>query len=98
VDYMATKQGMSEALNSIVGGASDLYAASGAQVKLAIAMLVERAVASGEISLELDPLDLLRAVAGVAKINAGANWQQSARRLVDVLIAGVRTRPPSGSL
>jgi AcrR family transcriptional regulator len=94
VDYIATKQGMSEALNSIVGGASDLYAASGAQVKPAMAMLVERAVSSGEVSLDLDPLDLLRAVAGVANINAGPNWQQSARRLVDVLIAGVRTRTP----
>src|SRR5580698_538469 len=28
VDYMATKHGMSEALNSIVGGASDLYSAT----------------------------------------------------------------------
>src|ERR1700710_2006963 len=28
VDYMATKHGMSEVLNSIVGGASDLYSAS----------------------------------------------------------------------
>jgi AcrR family transcriptional regulator len=92
VDYIATKQGMSEALNSIVGGTSDLYAASGAQVKLAIAMLVERAVSSGEISLELDPLDLLRALAGVANISSSPNWKQSARRLVDILIAGVRTR------
>jgi AcrR family transcriptional regulator len=92
VDYMATKQGMSEALNSIVGGTSDLYAASGAQVKLAVAVLVERAVSSGKISLELDPLDLLRALAGVANISSGPNWQQSARRLVDILIAGVRTR------
>lgn len=91
VDYIATKQVMAEALNSLVGGASDLYAASGAQVKHAIAMLVARAVASGEIRLDLDPLDLLRALAGVANVSSGPNWEQSAKRLVDILIAGVRT-------
>ncbi len=91
VDYIATKQVMAEALNSLVGGTCDLYAASGAQIKLAIARLVDRAVASGEIRLDLDPLDLLRALAGVANLNADANWEQSAKRLVDILIAGVRT-------
>ena len=68
VDYMETKHGMSEALNSLVGGTSDLYAASGAQVKKAIAMLVDNAAASGDIRLPIDPLDLLRALAGVATI------------------------------
>jgi hypothetical protein len=33
VDYIATKHGMYEVLNSIVGGTSDLYSASTAQVK-----------------------------------------------------------------
>jgi hypothetical protein len=66
VDYIAAKHGMSEVLNSIVGGTSDLYSASTARVKQAIAKLVERAVASGDIRLDLDPLDLLRALAGVA--------------------------------
>lgn len=90
VDYLAAKQGMAEVLNSVVGGASALYAASGDQVKQAIGMLVERATASGDIRLDLDPLDLLRAIAGVANISAGPGWGQSAKRLVDILIAGVR--------
>jgi hypothetical protein len=46
VDYMAIKHGMFEVFNSIVGGTSDLYSASTAQVEQAIARLVERAVAS----------------------------------------------------
>jgi AcrR family transcriptional regulator len=92
VDYMATKHGMSEVLNSIVGGASDLYSASTAQVKGAIATLVDRAVASGDIRLDLDPLDLLRALAGVANIGLGHDGERAAKRLVDILIAGVRTQ------
>ena len=92
VDYMATKHGMYEALNSIVGGTSDLYSASTAQVKQAIAGLTDRAVASGEIRLNLDPLDLLRALAGVANISSGPDGKQAAKRMVDILIAGIRTQ------
>jgi AcrR family transcriptional regulator len=92
VDYIATKHGMHEVLNSIVGGTSDLYSASTVQVKQAIAKLVERAVVSGDIRLELDPLDLLRALAGVANIGLGPDGERAAKRLVDILIAGVRMR------
>jgi AcrR family transcriptional regulator len=92
VDYMATKHGMYEALNSIVGGTSDLYSASTAEVKQAIAKLIDRAVASGDIRLDLDPLDLLRALAGVANISSGPDGKQAAKRMVDILIAGVRTQ------
>jgi AcrR family transcriptional regulator len=92
VDYIATKHGMSEVLNSIVGGTSDLYSASTAQVKQAIAKLVENAVASGDIRLDLDPLDLLRALAGVASVGLGSDGERAAKRLVDILIAGVRAQ------
>jgi AcrR family transcriptional regulator len=92
VDYIATKHGMYEALNSIVGGTSDLYSASTAQVKQAIAKLVGRAVASGDIRLDLDPLDLLRALAGVANVSSGPVGERAAKHLVEILIAGIRTR------
>lgn len=90
IDYMATKHGMSEALNSLVGGTSDLYATSGAQAMEALHMLVDRAVDAGEIKIEIDPLDLLRALAGVANINAGPQWQIAAKHLVDIIIAGLQ--------
>jgi AcrR family transcriptional regulator len=92
VDYMTAKHGMSEVLNSIVGGTSDLYAASGAQVKEVIARLVDGAVASDDVRLDLDPLDLLRALAGVATLSARPDSKQAAKRLVDILIAGIRTQ------
>jgi AcrR family transcriptional regulator len=88
VDYIATKHGMYEVLHSIVGGASDLYSASTTRVKRAIAKLVERAVASGDIRLDLDPTDLLRALAGVAYIGLGTGGERAAKHLVDILIAG----------
>jgi AcrR family transcriptional regulator len=90
VDHIATKKLLGGVLNSIVGGTSDLYAEAGAQIKAAMTMLVDNAVACGDIRLDLDPLDMLRAVAGVANINSDPNWEESAKRLVDILIAGIR--------
>ncbi len=90
VDYMATKHGMYEALNSLAGGTSDLYLASTAQLKQAIAKLIDRAVVSGDIRLDIDPLDLLRALAGVANVSAGPDGKRAAKHMVDILVAGVR--------
>ncbi len=97
VDHIATKQVMSPALASMVGGPSELYCESGAIVKAAIALLVDRAVASGAIRLDIDPLDLLRALAGVAGISSAPGWEESAKRLVDILITGVRIPTSDGS-
>ncbi|WP_422928926.1 TetR/AcrR family transcriptional regulator [Singulisphaera sp. PoT] len=90
VDHIATKQVMSPVLASMVCGTSELYAESGEQIKSAMALLVERAVAAGEIRLDIEPLDLLRALAGVAGISSAPGWEASAKRLVDILIAGMR--------
>lgn len=92
VDYMATKRGMYEALNSIVGGTSELYSASSEQMKRAIAKLIDRAVESGDIRLDIDPIDLLRALAGVTNVSPGPDGTQAAKRMVDILMAGIQTR------
>jgi AcrR family transcriptional regulator len=90
VDYIATKQIIAPALNTLVGGPSKVYEASGAQITGAIRALVDRAIESGDIRRDLDPLDLLRALIGVSNVACGPDWQQSARRLVDILITGSR--------
>lgn len=89
IDYIATKHGMYAALNSLTDGTSDLYAKSGKQISEAIELLTARAVANHDIRLEIDPLDLLRAVAGVANVSAGPHWKVAATRLVDIMIAGL---------
>jgi hypothetical protein len=53
------------------------YSASTAQMKQAMAKLVDRAVASGDIRLDLGPLDLLRALAGVANIGLGPDGERA---------------------
>jgi AcrR family transcriptional regulator len=91
VDYFATKQIIGPALATMVGGPSKVYEASGALITNAIEGLVRRAIESGEIRADLEPLDLLRALVGVANVMPGPGWKESARRLVDILIAGSRS-------
>ncbi|HEY1577996.1 MAG TPA: TetR/AcrR family transcriptional regulator [Terracidiphilus sp.] len=90
VDHIAAKQIIAPALNSVVGGPSKLYEGSYGLVHGAIDTLVKRAIKSGDIRKDLDPFDLLRALIGVSHIATGPGWQQSARRLVDILITGSR--------
>lgn len=90
VDYIATKQIIAPALNTLVCASSKVYEASGELVKGAIRRLVGRAIESGDIRPDLDPFDLLRALVGVSNVAAEPGWQQSARRLVDILIVGSR--------
>jgi AcrR family transcriptional regulator len=88
VDYAATKKVIAPALQRMTGGTSELYATSGAQIKGAMSLLVSRAVANGDIRLDIDPLDLLRAVMGVADTHPG--WQNTARRLIDIMLQGMK--------
>jgi len=90
VDYIATKQIIAPALNTLVGGPLKVYEASRARVQGAMHALVKRAIESGDIRRDLDPVDLLRALIGVSNVASGPEWRQSARRLVDILISGSR--------
>src|ERR1700740_274777 len=90
VDYIATKHIIAPALNTLVGGPSKLYEGSRGQIQGAIDALVKRAIKTCDIRRDLEPFDLLRALIGVSHVASGPDWQQSARRLVDILITGSR--------
>jgi AcrR family transcriptional regulator len=90
VDYIATKKIIAPALNTLVGGHSKVFEASYNQIWDAIRALVKRAIKSGDIRKDLDAIDLLRALIGVSNVASSPDWQQSARRLVDILITGSR--------
>jgi AcrR family transcriptional regulator len=90
VDYIAAKHIIAPALNSVAGGPSRLYEGSRSLVQGAIEELVKRAKKSGDVRRDIDASDLLRAVIGVSYVSSGGDWQRSARRLVDILIAGSR--------
>ena len=90
VDAIAAKQLIAPALNTLVGDHKKVFEASYAQMHEALRALVKRATKSGDIRKDLDPMDLLRALVGVSNVATSPDWQQSARRLVEILILGAR--------
>jgi len=90
VDYIATKQIIAPVLNTFVGGPTKLYEGSRVRIQGAIDGLVKRAIKSGDMRKDLEPFDLLRALIGVSHVASSPDWQQSAKRLVDILISGSR--------
>jgi AcrR family transcriptional regulator len=99
VDYIAAKHLIAPALNTLCGDhskafensyASKVFESSYGQIWEAIRSLVKRAIKSGDIRKDLDPIDLLRALIGVANVATTPDWQQSARRLVEILLIGSR--------
>jgi AcrR family transcriptional regulator len=92
VDYVATKKVIAPALQRMAGGTSELYAGTLDQITGAMNLLVSRAVASGDIRLDIDPFDVLRAVISVADESPG--WQKRARQLIDIILQGLKQISP----
>jgi AcrR family transcriptional regulator len=90
VDYIATKRLIAPSLGPLTGRSSALYATSAELITGAISTLVKRAVAGGHVRKDIDPSDLLRAMIGVSYQNPDAGWEASARRIIDLLMDGLR--------
>lgn len=92
IDHLATKLVIAAALNSLVG-ASKVFDENRPRVHGAVTSIFERAIASGDIRPDIDPVDILRCIVGVTYFGTSEDWKKSATRLVDILILG--SRPPS---
>src|SRR5262249_53154954 len=96
VEFVATKKGMAAALALASHKPSELMAFSYERLTKAIGMLLERAVAAGELRTDVSPEDLLRALIGMCLLHEGPGWQKSVVRLLDVLVDGLRVKPDAG--
>jgi AcrR family transcriptional regulator len=92
VDYIATKRIIAPSLAAAAARAPALHKSSAELITGAISTLVKRAIASGDVRKDIDPSDLLRAMVGVSYGNPDAGWEASARRLIDILMDGLRRK------
>lgn len=90
IDFLETKQGIGSVLDTLIGGSEPLYSGTPARLSPPIGLLVERANAGGGIRIDMAPLDLLRAIAGIATIRPAAAWKQQAATLIDLLLRGAQ--------
>lgn len=93
VDFLVTKHGLATALQSDQARFETLHAYFLERLVPVCAELLEAAVAAGEIRGDIDPQGLMRAVGSLCA-GAGDDPHYDARRMVELLIGGLR-RPPS---
>jgi len=93
IDHVAGKMLIIPAMNTIAGGSLRLMEGSRSLIHTAFVASVKRAIGSGDLRSDTDPNDFVRALVGIFHTTASPGWEQSARRLVDILIAGSRSTP-----
>jgi AcrR family transcriptional regulator len=90
VEFVATKKGMSAALAIAMKNSSELTAFSIERLTLALAGLLQRAVAAGQVRGDIAPEDLLRTLVGLCLVQSGPGWQDHVLRMIDVFVDGLR--------
>jgi AcrR family transcriptional regulator len=93
IDHVAAKTLIIPAMNTVAGGSLRLIEGSRSLIHTAFVASVKRAITSGDLRSDTDPNDFVRALVGVFHTTAFPGWEPSARRLVDILIAGSRSTP-----
>lgn len=91
IDHVVGKTLIIPAMNTVAGGSLRLIEGSRSLVHTAFVTAVKRAIDSGDLRADTDPNDFVRALIGVFHTTAIPGWEPSARRLVDILIAGSRS-------
>ncbi|WP_410640335.1 TetR/AcrR family transcriptional regulator [Amycolatopsis sp. lyj-346] len=89
VDFLATKHGLAGALQSDNAGFESLHAYFIDRLVPVCAELLDAAAAAGEIRAEVRPLELMRGVGNLC-VGADTDPRYDARRLVGILLAGLR--------
>jgi AcrR family transcriptional regulator len=92
VDYMTTKRGMADALRAVIASGGNPYAQSRDRLLAAITTLLEAGAAAGTVRPDVEPADVLASLSGVSLVTAGRGQPDQARRLLDLLMDGLRYR------
>lgn len=90
IDFMVTKQGLAAVLQSDDPCFDPLHAYFLDRLVPVCARLLDAAAEAGEIRSDLEPCELVRGVGGICA-GAGRTRRYDARKLVGVLVAGLRT-------
>ncbi|KOG43658.1 TetR/AcrR family transcriptional regulator [Streptomyces resistomycificus] len=94
IDYLATKQGMGDALKAVIAsGDEDPFAESLDRISTAISTLLHAGAEVGVLRSDVDPLDVGFSLGGVLLITSDKGLRDRAGRMLDLLLDGLRHRP-----
>ncbi len=99
IGYLANKQIHADVLNCLISGQDDegsdtLCTLSADAIVEALTLLMQRAREAGDIHQPIEPLELLCAIAGVATFGVDTDWEAGAKRLVGLMVSGLRNPMP----
>src|SRR5271168_4740981 len=91
IEHVSSKKLIMPAMDTVTGGAMRLIEGARSLIHTTFIDSVKRTIVSGELRADTNPDDFVRALVGVFHTTALPGWEQSARRIVDILIAGSRS-------
>jgi len=92
VDYMAAKRGMGEALRAVVASGADPFAHTKGRLLESVRTLLTPGVEGGLMRDDVSPDDVLKQMSAISLITADQPDRDQARRLLDLLVDGLRYR------
>ena len=95
VDYVASKRGLAMTLKQASEGHDELFADMRAKMLASLQTMTDAAAADGRIRRDVEPADLLRTLGGLCMMSDQAEWKEQARRMVALLMDGLRYGAPA---
>ncbi|RKT54316.1 TetR/AcrR family transcriptional regulator [Saccharothrix australiensis] len=96
LDHLAAKRGIADALKTVIASGGDPYSESREKLIEAMTLLLDAAKEKGVLRGDLDPLDVLATMSGIALSTGIAAGEESEReragRMMDLLMDGLRYR------
>jgi AcrR family transcriptional regulator len=95
VGYVATKRGLAGALKLGDGDHAELFAYVHDRIETAVAALLDAAANTNRVRSDVDPVLIMRALSGICLV--GDTAEQQVRRLISLLMDGLRFGSPANS-
>jgi AcrR family transcriptional regulator len=97
IDYMTTKRGMADALRALIASGGDPFAQSRGRLLGAITTLLAAGAAASTMRSDVEPGDVLASLSGVSLAAGEPAQRDQARRMLDLLMDGLRYRSPGAA-
>jgi AcrR family transcriptional regulator len=95
VAYMATKRDMADALRAVIASGGNPYAHSRERMLSAVTTLLAAGAEAGTVRSDVAPADVLMSLSGISVMAVDPEQREQAGRILDLLMDGLRYRPPS---
>jgi hypothetical protein len=93
VSYMAAKRGMASSLKLLFTSNSALFTEGSTLIHAAFDTLLRGAIDAGTVKDDIETADVLYTLFGIYSIPDMPDWRQRARRIVRLIMDGLRHHP-----